>query len=194
MTEDLALMNQKLDSLIVFMEEQQSRQQAMQELRDDMIPMVNQMIKLTIDELAEIGQEFKVEDLLFLVKRLLRNTGLLIKLMDQLEGIMGIADEVDLLGKQVFNQVVEQLDGMEQKGYFRLAGEGIQIVDRVVTELEPEDIQAAGDAVVRAVQAFKEPPPEKAPSLFALMSELNQPEVRIGMARMLNAVKAASGS
>ncbi len=30
------------------------------------------MIKLTIDELAEVGNEFQLEDLLYLVKRVLR--------------------------------------------------------------------------------------------------------------------------
>ena len=104
-----------------YMDEQQTTQKAMDELKDDMLPIANHMIKLTIDELAEIGTEFRGEDLLFLVKRLLRNTHLLIKLVDQLEGMMGLADEVDLLGKQVFNQVVMQLDQWSRKGYFRIA-------------------------------------------------------------------------
>ena len=59
MTQDLTQMNEKLDTLIVFMEEQQKRQRAMEELRDDMVPIANQLIKLTIDELAEIGTEFR---------------------------------------------------------------------------------------------------------------------------------------
>ena len=46
----------------------------MDELRRDLMPIANQMIKLTIDELAEIGSEFQAEDLLFLLKRLLRDT------------------------------------------------------------------------------------------------------------------------
>ena len=98
MTQDLTQVNEKLDMLIVFMEEQQSRNRAMEELRDDMIPIANHFIKLTIDELAEIGTEFRSEDLLFLLKRLLRNTHTLIRLVDQLEAVMGFADEAELLG------------------------------------------------------------------------------------------------
>ena len=164
----------------------------MQELRDDMIPIANHMIKLTIDELAEIGTEFKVEDLLFLVKRLLRNTNLLIKMVDQLEGLMGLTAEVDLLGKQVFNQVVEQLDELEQKGYFQLASEGMALTDRVVQEIQPEDVQAFGDTLVTALQAAKQPAPEKAPSMLSLLGQMNDPQLRIGLARMLNVVKAIS--
>lgn len=189
MTEDLTQINQKLDTLLVYMEEQQIRHRAMDELRDDLVPIANHMIKLTIDELAEIGSEFKSEDLFFLLKRLLRNTQLLIKLVDQLEGIMGLADEAGMLGKQVFNSIVEKLDEYEHKGYFQLADEGMQVLDRVVEELKPADVQSLGDTVVRSIQTLKEPGPEKAPSLLGLLGQINNPQVRIGMSRLLNVMK-----
>ncbi|NIW49401.1 MAG: hypothetical protein GWN30_32935 [Gammaproteobacteria bacterium] len=190
MTQDLTQMNDKLDTLIVFMEEQQTRQLAMEELRDDMIPIANHLIKLTIDELAEIGTEFKAEDLLFLLKRLLRNTRLLINLVDQLEAVMGFADETQLLGKQVFNTLVENLDQLEQKGYFQLAGEGMQVLDQVVEQLGPEDVQAIGDVMLQSLKSLREPAPEKAPSMVYLLKEMNDPQVRIGLSRMLNVMKS----
>ena len=189
MTQDLEQINTKLDTLLIYMEEQQSRQRAMEELRDDMIPIANQMVKLTIDELAEIGTEFKAEDLLFLVKRLLRNTRLLINLVDQLEGVMGLADEASLLGKQVFNTLVEKLDEYEHKGYFQLASEGMQVVDLLVQEISPQDVQALGDTMLRSVKTLREPAPEKAPSMLGLLAQMNDPEVRIGLSRMLNVMK-----
>jgi len=190
MTQDLTQMNEKLDTLIVFMEEQQKRQRAMEELRDDMVPIANQLIKLTIDELAEIGTEFRGEDLLFLLKRLLRNTHLLIKMVDQLEAVMGFADEGQLLGKQVFNTMVEKLDELEHKGYFQLAGEGAQVLDRLVQEIEPADVEALGDTMVQSLRSLREPAPEKAPSLLALLKEMNDPQMRIGLSRMLNVMKS----
>lgn len=189
MTQDLEQINTKLDTLLIYMEEQQSRQRAMEELRDDMIPIANQMVKLTIDELAEIGTEFKAEDLLFLVKRLLRNTRLLINLVDQLEGVMGLADEASLLGKQVFNTLVEKLDEYEHKGYFQLASEGMQVVDLLVQEISPQDVQVLGDTMLRSVKTLREPAPEKAPSMLGLLAQMNDPEVRIGLSRMLNVMK-----
>ncbi len=190
MIQDLTQMNEKLDTLIVFMEEQQNRQRAMEELRDDMVPIANQLIKLTIDELAEIGTEFRGEDLLFLLKRLLRNTHLLIKMVDQLEAVMGFADEGRLLGKQVFNTMVEKLDELEHKGYFQLAGEGAQVLDRLVEEIEPADVQALGDTMVQSLKSLREPAPEKAPSMLGLLKEMNDPQVRMGLSRMLNVMKS----
>jgi len=194
MDKDLVELNQKMDALLVFMEDQQRRQRNFEELRDDMIPIANHMIKLTIDELAEIGTEFRSEDLMFLIKRLLRNTQLLIKLVDSLEAVMGMTEEAQLLGKQVFNQVVGQLDKLEQKGYFQLAGEGLQVLDHVVESLEPKDVQAIGNSLVGAAKAFSEPLPEKAPTTFSLLRQMNDPDVRLGLARTLNILKSLAAT
>lgn len=105
---------------------------------------------------------------------------------------MGLSAEVDLLGKQVFNQVVEQLDQLEHKGYFNLAGEGMVLADRVVEAIDPEDVQAFGDTLINLLQAAKQPLPEKAPSMIGLLGQMNDPQVRIGLARMLTLMKAIS--
>lgn len=214
MDKDLALLHEKIDKLTAQMEEQRRRQLAFDELKDDMIPIANHLIKLTIDELAEIGTEFQLEDLMYLVKRLLRSTHMLNKAMDQLEGLMGLSDEVELLGQQVFRDVVHRLDEMEQKGYFTFANHGIEMVDRIVSEFEEEDVKALSDNIVTILKTFRNltqpdimslannavsalrdaPDLEKAPSALKLVRELNDPQVRIGMARMFNLLKSLADS
>ena len=107
MDKELALLHEKVDLLTNQMkvltdhaEIQQRRNQDFDELKGDLIPIGNQLIQITIDELAEIGTEFELEDLLYLLKRVLRNTQLILAMMDRFEALMGIADEVELLGKQ----------------------------------------------------------------------------------------------
>lgn len=214
MDKDLTLLHEKIDKLTAQMEEQRRRQLAFDELKDDMIPIGNHLIKLTIDELAEIGTEFRLEDLMYLVKRLLRSTHMLNKAMDQIEGLMGLGDEIGILGQQVFRDVVHRLDEMEQKGYFVFANHGMEMVDRIVTEFNEEDVKALSDNIVtilktvqnltqpdimslanNAVGAFRDAPDlEKAPSALKLVRELNDPQVRIGMARMLNLLKSLAVS
>lgn len=209
MEKDLAVLNQKVDTLIAYMEQQQKQQQAVDELKADMIPIANHMVKLTIDELADIGNEFRAEDLLFLLKRVLRDTHLLIRMMDYLEGAMGFAEEAELLGKQVFNQAVEKLDEMEHKGYFAFASQGMNMVDRIVSEFSEEDALALADNIVTIIKTVRnmtqpdimalanrtvdvmreEQAPESIPSAFSLLRDLGDPQVRAGMARMLNMLK-----
>ena len=213
MDNDVALLHQKIDRLsmqVAFLSEQaiiqQRRQQEFDELKQDMIPIANHLIKLTIDELAEIDPEFEIEDLIFLLKRVLRNVPLILTMFDRFEAIMGITDEVELLGKQVFSTAVERLDQLERDGYFGFAREGWGILERVVTEFSDEDVKALGENVVtilttvrnmtqpeimamanNAIGAIQEVPPEtKTPSVFSLIRELSNPKTRRGMARMIN--------
>ena len=208
--EELDLLHQKLDFLTAEMEEQRKQRQAFEELKQDVIPIGNQLIKLSIDELAEIGHEFQLEDLLFLLKRVLRNTNLLLEMMDRAEAAMGLADEAQILGKQVFSTTVQKLDEFERAGYFQFAAEGMKIADCVVTEFTVEDVQALGENIVtilrtvrnmtqpdimayanNAVDAIREEPSDNGNvSTIQLLRELSDPKVRQGMSRMLQMMKA----
>jgi uncharacterized protein YjgD (DUF1641 family) len=215
MGNDLAELNQKIDLLtsqVVYMNEQleyqRQRLQAFEELKNDLVPIANHMFRLTIDELAEIGSDFQVEDLFFLVKRLLRDTDLLVRVLDRMEGIMDLADEGQLLGKQVFNNTVEKLDLLEQQGYFTFARGAAYIMERIVSEFSEEDVRALGDNIVtilstvrnmtqpevlslanQVVDSVRDEPDSAELSTIGLLRELGDPKVRKGMARMLRIVK-----
>lgn len=207
--QDLALLHEKIDYLTVQLEAQNKRQREFEELQHDLIPIANHMIKLSIDELAEIGRDFQLEDLLFLLKRLLRNTHSLMALMDRLESVMGLSDDVNRIGQEVFNQTVETLDRFERQGYFTFMQEAWKIFERIVEEFSEEDVRALGDNIVtilstvrnmtqpeilslanNAVEAISsEPPVEDPPSTLRLVREFSDPQVRKGLARMINVVK-----
>ena len=188
MDKDIALLNEKIDQLTVQVEIladhaeiEQRRRRELDELKADLIPIGNQLIKLTINELAEIGTEFELEDLIYLLKRVLRNTQLILTMMDRFEALMGIADEMELLGKQVFSTTIEGLDRLEREGFFAIARESWDVLEKIVAEIDPADIRSIGEDL-------------GSPSSIALLRELNQPEVRKGMARLLQIVKVMGGN
>lgn len=206
---DLQTLHEKIDRISAQLEAQQRRQQELLELQHDLIPVVNHMIKLSIDELAEIGTEFQLEDLIFLLKRVLRNTRLIQRLMDLVEGGAGLIDELAPIGNQAFHNAVETLDRMEREGYFAFTQEGWRIVERIVAEFSQEDVRALGDNIVtilKTVRSMTQPevlalannaisaisPQEEVQdvSTIQLIRELGDPSVRRGMARLLNIVKA----
>jgi uncharacterized protein YjgD (DUF1641 family) len=200
---------EKIDALSQHFEAQQQRQEEWNELKGDVIPIANHMIKLSIDELAEIGTEFQSEDLLFLVKRLLRDTPLLVGLLERLESTVDLVDETQLIGQQVFNEAVVTLDRLERDGYFAFARGGWQIIEKVVSEFSEDDIQALGDNVVtilktvrsltqpeimtltnNALSAIQEQPSvEDDVSMWSLMRDLSDPKTRRGLARLLSIVQ-----
>ena len=187
MDKELTTLHQKVDTLAEQMaflteqaESQQRRARDFDELKADLIPIGNQLVNLTIQELEEIGTEFELEDLLYLLKRVLRNSNLILAMMDRFEALMGIADEVELLGKQVFSTVVEELDRLESNGTFTQGGELLRSLS---------DGETLAD-LNRALQAFKPEPEGDTPSLFSILKEINQPEARRGLSRLLNMLKA----
>lgn len=216
MDNDIALLHQKVDllteqvsALTEYSRQQQKQLQAFGELKDDLIPIANQLIKLSIDELAEVGTDFEADDLLFLLKRVLRNTHLILRMFDQVEGLMGLTDEVEILGKQVVNYTAEQLDELERAGYFAFAQESWNILDRIVSEFSQDDVKALGENIVvilstvrnmtqpeilaianNAIDEFQKDPMVSEPvSLLQLLREMRNPEVRVGLARLLNIIK-----
>lgn len=213
MGNDLASLHQKIDYLTEQIDLQRKRQDELDELKRDLVPIANHMLKLTIDELSEIGTDFELEDVLFLLKRLLRDTRRLTLMLDRLEAGMDLVDEFQLLGRQMFSDSVEMLDKMEREGYFDFVRGGWYTLERIVDEFDGEDVRALGDNIVtilktvrnltqpevlalanNAIGSIKEPDPHngKVPSIFALLRELTDPKVRKGLARTLNLVKALS--
>ncbi len=146
----------KLDAILEHVANQRQRQEEWQELQNDVVPIANHLIKLTIDELAEIGNEFQLEDLLFLIKRLLRDTQLLTELVGRLEGAVELADDVQTIGNQAFHQAIVALDHMERQGYFAFARGGWRILDKIVAEFGEEDVNALGDNIVLILNTIKE--------------------------------------
>lgn len=183
------LLMDRLDRIESYLAAQQKQAEELEELKRDLIPIGNHMIKVTIDELAEIGSEFRVEDLFFLVKRLLRDTHLLLKALDQLELLMGLSEEINRLMKPIFNTTVEELDKLEREGFFNLAKAGFLAIRRIANQFAPDDVDIFATEISGVLAALRQPPAET-PSLLSIMREMNDPQVRIGLARTINMLKA----
>jgi uncharacterized protein YjgD (DUF1641 family) len=193
--DEIALLHQKVDRLTELLEAQERRQQELEELKDDVLPLMTHAMTLTIEELDDIGMAFRMEDLLYLAKRLLRNTTMFIKLMDQLEAVAALGEEAELLGKQVFANLVQTLGELEREGYFAFLRGAQHVLDGVVHAFGEEELKALGDTTVPLLKNAAGALADSAAlnddvSLIYLARQLRDPQVRRGMARMLMVVKA----
>jgi uncharacterized protein YjgD (DUF1641 family) len=213
---DLTTLLQKLEALTgevkalnTQLEAQRRGQQALEELVQDLTPVLNQAFKKIVSELAEVDGQFTAEELLFMLKRMLANTYRFNALLDQMESALDLLGEVEKLSKPVFQTAVTTLDQLERRGYFVFAQEGARIADRVVTEFSEDDVRALGDNVVtilRTVKNMTQPdimalannavdqlhqpePAEQDASLWKLLREMNDAKVRKGLARLLRVLK-----
>ena len=202
-------LNQKIDLLttqVQFLTEQAQRaereRQERAELMRDVMPIVNDAFRLTVDELEEVQEYVDLGDLLRLLKRLLRNGRNIDKMLDQLESVMDLAQTVGPLTDSAFEKATDLLQTAEHKGYFGFAKGGMQIIDNVITSFNEEDVMRLGDNVVLILNVVKDmTQPEimslvrnivsgvedevarpVSTSLPALLGQMRDPNVRRGLA------------
>ena len=211
MDQSVVELNQKIDLLttqVAFLTEearqQQRRRQEWQELQNDLTPIFSDVFRISVNELEEVESYVQLEDILRLFKRLLRNTHNLAEMLDQLESMMALIQEISPLTQDAFMSLMTRLDEAERKGYFAFVRGGMGVMDKVVTSFSEEDIEQLGDNVVYILQTVKEmtqpeimsmvrdsvevlreEDPEEDPSLFSIMRQLNDPEVKRGISKTL---------
>jgi len=173
MSQELEQINKKLDILIEQAENTRRRQDEFAELKDDLTPVFSDLFQTAVKELDDVSAYFSSEDLIFLIKKLLRNTRTLIKLFEQLESMTDLIRDVLPLSKDVFDSVLEKADALEKKGVFRLLKEGETVAENAL------EAYSAGEWTA----------PEKI-SLFRLLKAMNQPEVKRSLYMLLSILKS----
>lgn len=136
------------------------------------------------------------------------------------ESITELAQDLSPVANQGVQSLTQVLAEAENRGYGEFARSSFGIVDRVVTSFDEDDIAALGDNIVliletvrqmtqpevmlmlrstlQNVQASGEP--TQPPSLLSVLGQLREPEVRLGLARLvvflrsLGSVEAPAGA
>jgi len=220
MDQTLIELNQKIDALstqVAFLAEearlQRRNRQEWDELKSDLIPVANEVYQVSVRQLDEIESYVRLEDILRVSKRLVRNTRNVEAALDQLESLSDLAKEVGPLTDEIFLTLMTRLSEMESKGYFSFMQGGMAIMDEIVTNFSEEDIRQLGENIVLILQTVKEMTQpeimtllrssatamrdEELPgkvTILDLVRQLNDPDVRRGLSSILNVLKSISDS
>lgn len=218
-TQTLLELNQKMDALTAqvqalteHVQEQRRRQQEWDELRADLTPVALDAYQVMVEQLNELEPYVQLEDLLFLLKRVARNTRNIEMLLDQVESVTDLAKDVTPILNDAVLMSVQQLDTMERRGYFRLMKEGQYVLDNIVDHFGPEDVRQLGDNAVTILTTVKqmtqpeimgmmqnlagglrmaETQPEQVDTSFrSLFRQLRDPQTRRGLAITLGMLRA----
>lgn len=200
--QQLAEISRKLDRLTEQVGYLYGRTAALEELREELVPIARDAMGAVTEELSAIEHEFNSEEVVYLLRKLLRNTPRFIRLLDRLESVDGLVTEVEPLGREVLRSVVDDLESIEQRGHLQLLKGAIAALDQVATHFKPEDLHllaASGKqlaatarslsspqvlALARSVSEGMEDAAETVPErvgLFQLMRALRDPNVQAGL-------------
>ncbi len=207
----LAELSHKIDRLtaqVEFLTEealrQRKRQQEWDELVADLGIVSKEAFRLLSEQLEEVEQCARIENVLRLLKRLLRDTCLLGHMLEQLESAMDFWQDFSPLTRDVVITLMNRLDEMERKGYFAFIRALLEAFDEIVASFSREELEQLRHNVGPLVMTLKElARPETQQllqrtlsalqedstmdaSLFSLLRQLNHPSTRRGLARTLH--------
>lgn len=192
------------------------RREAMSELTGDLMPLATRGMAMVSAELDE--QDISLDDLKRLLFRVAASAGRLESMLAQLESISDLASDVSGLGTEAMVMLTSRLAEFDRKGYFQFMQQAFGIVDAVVENYTEDDVAALGENVVLILDTVKEMTQpdvmgllqstasalheqadevsqgnEEVPSLFGLMRQMRDPQVRLGMQRALGMLRTISG-
>ncbi len=208
--QEIKSIHEKLDFLTEQLKQQQQYQREMKELKDDLGLISKDIFNAAVVELEDVAPYFDTGDIVHLMKRLLRNVRNLNKMMGYLESAQDLFADLQPLGKQVFDEIMETLNELDHKGYFEFFAEGAKILDTIVTSFSVEDVRQLRENITTIILTVKNlTQPEMLSSvdnalsffskmdididheisMMELFRKMRDPEVKKGMAFMLEFVK-----
>ena len=179
---------------------------SMRELKEELAPRVNEAVQALIVGLADIESDFQLEDLTFLLKKILRNVNNFNFTLDQLKNIIDFVQTAEPLVKITVPQIIFILDDLEQKGVFRLLNTSLEILKNLSQSFSAEDLKQMGDGMVKLLGVMKkltepravafieraaeipgriDPTQAKEVGLFGMIGAMSDREIKQGMGVLL---------
>ncbi len=178
------------------------------ELLDDLAPLAEQAMSVTISHLDIDSSD--VENLIKLAHSLARNASVLGAWIGPLRSMSALADELAPLATPAVASLNSRLQQLDERGYFAFARRSVDVLDNVVTSFSEEDVRLLGENIVLILQTVKQmtqpevmgmlrrtaltmqqaDPQSGAPSMRGLLGQLRDPLVRRGLSRTLVALRS----
>jgi len=196
---------------------QRRRRQEWDELRSDLTPIAGEAMALAGRELDGLSREADPADLISLARQLAKSAATIERSLRTLDALDELSTDLVPIASEAMTKATAVLAAADDAGYFAFARSGLGVVDKVVTSFSQEDVDRLGDNVVSILEMVKEltqpemvalftrmieaierqqeslaAEPETPPSLWALARQVRDPDVRRGMGRALNTLRAVS--
>jgi uncharacterized protein YjgD (DUF1641 family) len=206
--EDLAT---RVEKLIQCTENDRRVRQSWADFSADLTPVAARAMERTIERLD--GTVIDSDAVIGLMVRLAEAAPQLERSVGTLVSVTELAGEVGEVGGVVFESMITRLDELGRRGYFDFAAGLLEVLDRIVTSFDEDDLRQLGANVVLILETIKQmtqpeimlmlqrtvrivsegDEPDKV-SLFRLLREMRDPEVKLGLHRALGLLRGLGGS
>ncbi len=198
-TIQIAELNQKVDTILEYVNQQRLKSQAIDDLVADASIIGKDVYDSTVKALDDHEVVLEPDELRELGIRLAQNVGNINTMLDTLGSTMDLMKDLGPIANEVIIDATRKLNDFEQKGYFEFLKEFGLIIDNIVTHYGVEDVRMLADNIVgmldvvknvtqpemlksidNAVRVFASLEMDDIPeySIFKVMREMNTPEMK----------------
>ena len=203
--ERLDRLDEQLGEVVAELRHQRLERERWRELADELAPIAEQAMNMTIAQLA--SGSFDAGEIAGLVRAVLQDAAAIQAWIGPLRSLAAMADEAGPLATSAVSSLNARLQLLDERGYFAFARQVAGVLDTIVTSFSHEDVKLLGDNIVLILETVKEmTQPEvmgllgrtalsirqvqasgatPVPSTFALLGQMRDPDVRRGLARLL---------
>ncbi len=209
MDQTMVELTQKIDALtaqVTYLSEQaqiaERGREERTELVDSMMPVAREAMRVVSEQLEDVQYYLDPDDLVRLLKKLIRHLPQIDMLLDTLDGVSDLSTEVNHIAREGMDKAAIVMEDLDRKGYLAFGKSGLRLVDMVVTSFTEEDVDRLGENIVLILNTVKdmtqpeimnfvrttllvaerevEKPVDT--SYLALMRQMRDPAVRRGLA------------
>lgn len=163
MDQAMVELNQKIDALtaqVAYLAEQaqiaELGREERAELVDNMMPVAREAMRVASEQLEDVQRYLDPDDLIRLLKKLIRHLPQIDMLLDTLDGVSDLATEVNHIAREGMDKAAIIMGDLDRKGYFAFGKSGLRMVDKVVTSFTEEDVDRLGDNVALILNTVKD--------------------------------------
>jgi uncharacterized protein YjgD (DUF1641 family) len=156
-------LTQKIDVLaqqVAYLTEQarinELARQSREELMETMLPVAKDAMRLASEQMEEVQEYLDPQDLVRLLKKLVRHAPQMEMLLDQLDSLTDLLDVARPMMHEGMDKATALLDEFDRKGYFVFAKGGMRMMDNVVTSFNEDDVNRLGDNIVLILNTVKD--------------------------------------
>ena len=156
-------LTQKIDMLaeqVAYLAEQariaEQARQSREELMETMLPIAKDAMRLASEQMEEVQEYLDPEDLVRLLKKLVRHGPQIEMLVDQLDSLTDMLDVARPMLREGMDKATAMAGDFEKKGYFTFAQGGMRMMDNVVTSFGEDDVNRLGDNIVLILNTVKD--------------------------------------
>ena len=208
-------LNQKVDILLEYVNEQRLKTNQLEDLVSDLSIIGKDVYDTSVEELNNRMVKIDPEQVKNIGLRFLSNIDNIDKALELFESLSDLAKDVMPIVNEVIIDTTKKMDELDARGYFYFIKELGLIFDNVITHFSREEVHHLAENVVtiletvktltqpemmnavnNAVKVFGNLNTTDVPeySVWKLMREINQPEMKKTIGFMITYMKSLSGN